>query len=389
MPRRSRRGQGTIYQETDPKRSTRYRGQRWVTLPDGQHARVTARGMTEKDVLAKLDRAERRLKDAHPDADRMTLAHFVERWLEHKRPQVQPSTYYAYQQALRGHLLPALGEARLARVTAASLQAVVDRVSVTAGPAAADRVRRYALQALEQAKRWGLLARNPAEGVERVRRPGTKRVAWTVEQATAFLRAASASPYYPLFYTAITTGLRQGELLALRWGDVLADHLVVRRTYSQRAPGKVQEPKSGSSHRRVPLSPEGVAVLGRRGAAEALVFPSRGGGMVNHGNLVRAFHRCRERAGLPAARFHDLRRTYASILASAGHHPSVIQRLLGHRTPDLALRVYTDVTDERAALAVVTLSGGCSGGLADAHDGTRGDNAVPRVEGPARDPRPN
>jgi integrase len=387
--RRSRRGQGTIYQETDPKRSTKYRGQRWVTLPDGQHQRVTARGVTEKDVLAKLDRAERRLKDAHPDADRMTLAHFVERWLEHKRPQVQPSTFYAYQQVLRGHLVPALGEARLARVTAAGLQTVVDRVSVTAGPAAADKMRRYALQALEQAKHWGLLTRNPAEGVARVRRPATKRVAWTAEQATVFLGAASASPYYPIFYTAVTTGLRQGELLALQWGDVRADHVIVRRTYSQRAPGKVQEPKTGSSHRRVPLTPEGMNVLGCRGPDDALVFPSRNGGMVNHGNLVRAFHRCRERAGLPAARFHDLRRSYASILASAGHHPAIIQRLLGHRTPDLALRVYTDVTDERLALAVVSLGGGCSGGLADEHARTGGDDGVPLVGVAGRVRRPN
>ena len=371
--KRARRGQGTIYEESDPRRSTKYRGERWVSLPDGQHKRVTARANTIEDVLRALDRAAKRLADAHPDAERMTVSVFLERWLEHKRPQVQPSTFYAYQQVLRGHLVPVLGGARLSRVTASGVQACVDGVSVGAGPAAADKVRRYARQAFGQAVKWGLLARNPVEGVERVRRPPVRRSAWTIEQARVFLDAVRLSPYYPLFYTAITTGLRQGELLALRWGDVGADHVVVRRTYSQRAPGRVQEPKTASSHRRVPITPEGLAVLGRRGPDAGLVFPSRAGTMLNHGNVVRAFHEYRKRAKLPEARFHDLRRTYASILASAGHHPSVIQRLLGHRTPDLALRVYTDVTDARAALAVVSLGGGSRGGSTDGRDGAGGD----------------
>ena len=363
--KRSRRGQGTVYAENDPSRATKYRGERWVALPDGQHKRVSARGVTIEEVLQKLDRTARRLGESHPDSERLTVNAFVDRWLDHKRPQVQPSTIYTYEQVLRQHLTPSLGKARLSRVTASGLQAVVDRVGDTAGPAAADKLRRYAHQMLAQAVRWGLLARNPAEGVERVRRPPVRREAWTLEQARAFLDAASASPYYPLFYAAITTGLRQGELIALRWGDVKVDHVLVRRTYSQRAPGKVQAPKTKASNRRVPITPDTIAVLGRRGRDTDLVFPSRAGTMLNHGNVVRAFQEYRARAGLPPATFHDLRRTYATMLAMDGHHPSVIQRLLGHSTPDLALRVYTVVSEDRAALATVSIGGGRAGGHED------------------------
>lgn len=363
--KRSRRGQGTVYEENDPARSTRYRGEKWVALPDGMHKRVTARGVTIDEVLRKLERIARRLGESHPDSERLTVAAFTERWLDHKRPQVQPSTMYTYEQVMRQHLVPAIGKARLSRVTASNLQAVVDRVGDAAGPAAADKLRRYAHQMLAQAVRWGLLSRNPAEGVERVRRPPVRREAWTLEQARAFLKTANASPYYPLFYTAITTGLRQGELIALRWGDVKADHVLVRRTYSQRAPGRVQAPKTKASNRRVPITSDTLAVLGRRRGDADLVFPSRAGTMLNHGNIVRAFQEYRKRAELPPATFHDLRRTYATMLAMDGHHPSVIQRLLGHSTPDLALRVYTVVSEDRAALATVSLGGGQSGGYED------------------------
>ena len=363
--KRTRRGQGTVYEENDPARATRYRGERWVALPDGQHKRVSARGATIDEVLQKLGRIARRLGESHPDSERLTLAAFTERWLDHKRPQVQPSTIYTYEQVLRQHLVPAMGRTRLARVTASNLQAVVDGVSEGAGPAAADKVRRYAHQMFAQAVRWGLLTRNPVEGVARVRRPPVRREAWTLEQARAFLDAASGSPYYPLFYAAITTGLRQGELIALTWGDVKADHVLVRRTYSQRAPGKVQAPKTKASNRRVPITIDTLAVLGRRRRDADLVFPSRNATMLNHGNVVRAFQEYRNRAGLPPATFHDLRRTYATMLAMDGHHPSVIQRLLGHSTPDLALRVYTVVSEDRAALATVNLGGGQSGGHKD------------------------
>lgn len=363
--KRSRRGQGTVYPESDPKRSTKYRGEKWVALPDGMHKRVSARGVTVDEVLRKLDALARRLEASHPDSERLTVAAFVERWLDHKRPQVQPSTMYTYEQVLRQHLVPAVGKARLSRVTASGLQAVVDRVGDAVGPAAADKLRRYSHQVFAQAVRWGLLSRNPVEGVARVRRPPVRREAWTLEQARAFLKAANASPYYPLFYAAITTGLRQGELIALRWGDVKVDHVLVRRTYSQRAPGRVQAPKTKASNRRVPVTPDTLAVLGRRRGDADLVFPSRNNTMLNHGNIVRAFQEYRARAELPPATFHDLRRTYATMLAMDGHHPSVIQRLLGHSTPDLALRVYTVVSEDRAALATVSIGGGRSGGYED------------------------
>lgn len=382
--KRTRRGQGTVYEENDPKRATRYRGEKWVALPDGQHKRVSARGITIDEVLAKLERTARRLEASHPDSERLTVTAFIERWLDHKRPQVQPSTIYTYEQVLRQHLTRSLGKARLNRVTTSALQAVVDRVSASAGPAAADKLRRYAHQAFNQAVRWGLLARNPVVGVAKVRRPPARKEAWSLEQARAFLDAARRSPYYPLFYAAITTGLRQGELLALRWGDVRADHVLVRRTYSQRAPGKVQAPKTAASNRRVPITADTLAVLGRRGADASLVFPSRNGGMVNHGNLVRAFHEYRERAELPPATFHDLRRTYATMLAMDGHHPSVIQRLLGHQTPDLALRVYTVVSDDRAALATVSLGGGQSGGYEDGQPSPEADEGESLIARPGR-----
>jgi integrase len=99
----------------------------------------------------------------------------------------------------------------------------------------------------------------------------------------------------------------------------------------------------------------------RRGPPDALVFPSRTGGMLNPSNVARALARYAKQAGVPRVKFHDLRRTYASLLAEQGRHPSEIQALLGHATVELALRVYTSVSRDRLATAVVDLWGSSGG----------------------------
>lgn len=361
MPRNPN-GAGTVYREA---------GRAWcseahVDLPDGRRVRVRGRGDTpEMAVRARIAREQHLLED-HPAPDRVTVAQLAGRWTGSAHAKTWTAeTRRSYRTALNLHILPELGEARVQQVTAFDIQRVMDACPTSH---VANRCRRVMHALFGRAVAWGLIRANPVASVKAVRRQAREQAYWSREQATAFLDAASKSRYRLLFEGALVTGLRIGELVALQWRDVNDQAVHVRRTYSQAAVGRVQEhPKSATSRRRVPLPPEYAARLeAARGEPHELVFASSTGRLLNPGNVRRALRRYAKRAGVPAIRLHDLRRSYASFLAEAGYHPSVIQRLLGHASPDLALRVYTSVRDSHSASAVVDLggsSGGSVGGL--------------------------
>ena len=150
---------------------------------------------------------------------------------------------------------------------------------------------------------------------------------------------------------AIHTGLRRGELLGLRWGDLDLQKglLFVRRSLTRVRQGEsyvIQEgpTKSRSSRRTIDLSPDIVQALLRHPAGDDptrdYVFRSRTGGPIDPSNLDTSFRRDLAAAGLPEVRFHDLRHTHASLLIAAGVHPKAIQARLGHASIQTTLNIY-------------------------------------------------
>lgn len=358
---------GSVYKELDARRNTTWRAERWLTLPDGTKRRVIARGKTEAEALRKRAQKEHALTRAHPDAERLTLEMFLHRWLNAKR-DLKPNTLREYERVV-GHAVAELGGIPLARVTPLHIQRLMDVHS----PATANAIRRYLKGAFRQAERWELIHVNPVRNIEPVRRPPTKRGVWQHDEITLFLGAATPT-YHALFTAAIFTGLRRGELLALPWGNVSPTSVVVDRTWSRG--GVVGTPKTETSNRSVPIHESLYSILeaGRRHQrGSKLAFPSRAGTMLGDGNLGRAFRLAVGRAGVPYIRFHDMRRTAATLWAEQGQPPKVIQRLLGHSTPHLALAIYTDVMRDQlssAALDPALVFGGTFGGLENAPTGS-------------------
>ena len=390
-------GQGSVYREAG--RRTRWVAEVTVTLADGTKRRVRARGRTSDEaMLARDDRVARVL--AEQPGGPTTVGETAERWLVARAHALKPSTVVTYRKSL-AYAEPLMGRP-IASVTPLDVQDVIDGVLARAGRsdmrAAADRCRRVLSTLFAQAVAWDLAPANPVDRVPRVRPRERERGYWTRAEVGAFLATARGEGYYPLFLAAITTGLRLGELLALRWGDCEAGSVVVRRTLSSDARGVVTAPKSAAGRRRVPIPPELPGALGPPGAPDDLVFVSRSGGPLTPSSVRRALDRIAARASVARLRFHDLRRTYASLLAEAGHHPSVIQRLLGHASPDLAMRVYTSVSDGTLATAVVRPPiplpvvpsggsdrggrGGQFGGLVGGVRAARGDRRRARVDPP-------
>jgi integrase len=159
---------------------------------------------------------------------------------------------------------------------------------------------------------------------------------------------AKASYYYPVTYTAVSTGLRQAELLGLRWRDVDLDMLsisVSQVLYKRRGICQFKEPKTAHSRRRVAMTPKLALFLrgyklereqlyrelGKQLGLDDLVFTSVQGKAIDPCVLTHAFTRMVRRAGLGGVRFHDLRHTFASLMLLRGAKPKVISEALGHK----------------------------------------------------------
>jgi integrase len=217
-------------------------------------------------------------------------------------------------------------------------------------------------KALDQAFRWRLVLSNAADLVDPPRVSRHEMKALDPEQARKVLHAAEGDSLEALYRVAITAGLRQGELLALRWPDVDLEHgaLWVVATLEQRRGHEpvVAQPKTARSRRQVELGEATVEVLRRHRLARpgiGFVFARADGSPLSMSIVGKAWVRLNVRSGVPRVRFHDLRHTAATLMLSRGVHPKIVSEMLGHSTIAITLDTYSHVmpTMQREAAAVM------------------------------------
>ena len=354
--RRARRanGEGSVYRRGD--RGT------WVAqVPVGINADGSYRFKrytcaTRAAAMAKLRAAQEALdRGADLGAKSQTLGAFLDAWLaEVVRRDAEPKTYegYAYTAGL---IKPSLGRVPLDKLTPQHVQKLLNELLERGGaggqglsPRTVQYARATLRRALGQALKWGLVARNVATLVEPPKSRRAEVQPFTEEEARALLAAAAGDRLAALYAVALTLGLRQGELLGLRWEDVDLDRGVLRvrqqLQHMKREQPTLKGLKTRSSRRDLDLPARLVAHLRahrarqrrereRKGDAwreHGLVFPSAVGTPIVPRNLARQFQQLLRRAGLPARRFHDLRHTAASLMFARGLEATVVQRVLGH-----------------------------------------------------------
>lgn len=254
------------------------------------------------------------------------------------------------------------------------------RLAAGLSPTTVRHVQAILHRVLEQAVRWGVVARNVADLVDPPRRAQRDMRPLDAVQVRRLLDAAHGDRLEAIFVLAVTTGMRRGELLALRWRGVDLDgaSLSVTGTLHQTPSGLVvAEPKTPRSRRRIDLTPTAVAALRRHRTAQleerllagslwqegGFVFTNVVGRAVDPGNLLlRAFAPLLTRAGLPRMRFHDLRHTAATLMLTRGVHPKIVSEMLGHATIAITLDTYSHVlpTMQQAAARAMedVLTGG-------------------------------
>jgi integrase len=329
---------------------------------DGRERRFTIGSFPDWSTAAAREEAKRLKREVDGGADPVgadqesraaaTVADLADRFLQEYAPRKRSSTQRDYRQQIAVDIKPAIGRMKVATVSYADIDALHRKISARA-PVHANRVLALLSRMFSLAIRWSLRTDNPVKGVERNQEHKRQRYLTGAElarltTALAELRDQGAANAVRL---ALLTGARRGEVLAARWQDFDLDAGVWTK------PGATTKQKT--TH-RVPLSVAACQLLSemkaRAGDSEWL-FPAR---FTPHRlDIDDAWSILRKTAGIPDVRLHDVRHTFASVLASSGLSLPIIGQLLGHTTAQTTLR-YSHLLDdplraatERAA-AVIT-----------------------------------
>lgn len=298
------------------------------------------------------------------DAQKLSVAAYLQRWLDFMKPSVRPSTHSRYSDLLTKHVLPFIGRKQLAKLNTLDLQTLyADRMMTGMSTTTVRLLHGIINKALKQAVRWSILTRNVAEAVDLPRRATVEYVTWTPSQVSAFLAVAEADDLAALWRLALLTGLRRGEILGLRWEDIDLKRKVlsVQRTLSRGGPSGALafgEPKSAHGRRLVALPQSLVSALQRHRTQQlearlavgtlyndqSLVFANTLGGPLHPNSVVARFEALTKAASLPRIRFHDMRHTSATLMLSNGEHPKIVQERLGHADVSMTLNRYSHVT---------------------------------------------
>ena len=359
MPKRGN-GEGSISKRSGGGWMAQY----YVLSGTGGRERRTLYAKTRTEAARKLARAiGERDTGFVVDAGRLTMGDYLERWLEDSvKGTVRTSTYEAYRYMVEPHLVPFLGALKLRDINPVHVRALY-REKLEAGLSAATVRKMHAVlsKAMKQAVMDGLVHRNVCDSVRPPRLARKEIRPLDPEQAGALLRAAASDRLEALYVLAVHTGMREGELLGLKWEDVSLDGeepvLRLRRALVREA-GKVAlgELKTPKSRRQVRLTRAAAGALrdhlahqmeeieraGPSYRAGGLVFATESGSPINPSNLRnRSFKPLLRRAGLAGICFHDLRHTCATLLLTRNVHPKLVQELLGHATISMTLDTYS------------------------------------------------
>lgn len=321
---------------------------------NGKRKKKTLYGNTQREVVDKKKKLEADvLGGLIVEGPKLTVARLLEeceRTSDHR-----PSTRVANENIIKKYINPLIGGMSIDKLQTHHIKWMIAQL---AARDVSPRMRQYAYAvlhaALEVAMQDGRVSKNVAALMDRPQAPDKTFDVLTPEQGEALLRAAEEDRNYALYVLALTTGMRQGELLALRWQDVdlKAGFLSVRHTLSY-VKGKVElgEPKTKTSRRRIDLSMFALGVLKEHrkrmmsdGRPSSFVFSDANGGPLRANNLTqRSFAAILKRAGLPHIRFHDLRHSAATIMLANGVNPKVVSQMLGHADVGFTMRRYVHV----------------------------------------------
>lgn len=356
---RRSRDEGSIYRRSDG---------RWCAVlnigcVNGKRRRVVRYARTRREAAERL----RELQQQHQAglnlaAERQTVAQYLAYWHEHHIiPAHEERTITGYRTAINLHIAPSIGQVLLTRLSPQHIHAMLSSMRERSAPNSIVYYFRVLHAALDRAVKLGLISRNPADAVDAPRGGDSpaRSISQEHEGMIFSLLEQQQHRLTVLFRVAIRTGLRRGELVALRWSDIDFD----------RAELRVRGGKTRNSRRTLSLPDDLVADLRNHWEFQALerlahvgwqehglVFPASSGKPLS--SLGAIWETIQRQAGIPEPlyRFHDLRHTCATRLAEEAVHPRVAMEILGHSSIAVTMEIYTHVSSESQRDALSRLS---------------------------------
>lgn len=306
------------------------------------------------DTIAELN------KGKYVEPTTLNVSNYLENWLRFKEKRVAHSTYLHYESYIDNHVKPALGNIKVADLTTHQVEEFYDSLleNEVLSPRSIHHIHRILSNAIGRGATIGEIPRNIMEAVEPVRVPKNEMKSWSMDEVNTFLKATMGESHYITWYIAIFTGMRQGEILGLKWDCIDFENrtIYVRRALRiEKNKYKISELKNNPSYRSITISDSDVFALkvhkkkqddlkrrlGKDYNDEGFVIAGRTGNFITPNNLGRAYRRCIKNVDIKKIRFHDLRHTHASMLFALKVHPKIVQERLGHSSIQVTLDRYS------------------------------------------------
>ena len=377
MPKRRANGEGNIRKRKDGRWEGRYTA--GYDPETGRRIIKNVLGKTQAEVKEKLKKAiEENVGIDYGRAKSYTVGTWLEVWMEnYARVKLRPSTFKTSQGFLKNHIKPQIGNIPLADLTSLDLQRFykhlldggrVDRIEAKKkpkglAPKTVRNIHQMIGSAYNLAMEQKLVSKNPTQGCALPKVEHKEMRTLTTDQLSAFFQEARDSGVFALYYIDLTTGLRRGELLGLKWSDIDLEKgdLRVQRQIG-RIDGKIIEMplKTKNAYRTLSLSADAIDVLvqqRRKTGNSEWVFPSPSGGPMSPDSVLHMLHRVLKRAGLPKVRFHDLRHTFATLSLKSGVDVKTLSSMLGHYSAGFTLNTYAHVTAQMKQDAADAIGG--------------------------------
>jgi integrase len=309
------------------------------------------------------------------DPSRMTVAAFLERWIEHMEGQVSPRSHERYAELCHKNLAPLLGGLMLTKLQPANISQAYAKALVSgrrdgSGGLSASTVthmHRVLREALQQGVRWQLLARNPADAVKPPKVERRQMSVLDTDATAGLIETARETALFVPILLGVRCGLRRGEVVALRWRNVDLERgqISVVASAEQTDRGvREKEPKNGKG-RTVVLSATEVEELRSHRVRQAQALLALGVRLIDDHHVVaradsqalqprsltHAFVKFARRHGFQI-RLHDLRHSHATHMLASGVHPKIAQERLGHSSVGITLDLYSHVLPGMQAEAV-------------------------------------
>jgi integrase len=349
----SKRGnnEGSIYKRKDG---------RWCAQVSLNGRRLTKYAKTQKECRDWVNQTLNKIDHGLTfTGAQISLAQYMEGWIAGKALARRPSTVENYRKYMRMYILPALGRMRLDAITPAHVRQLYLQMQMDSRGARTIQLVHATLHcAYGQAVKEGLVGRNPLDAVERPKVETKQYEIFTEEQTRIFMAAAKGHPLEALFFLALTTSMRKGEILGLMWTDVdweKSTLRVERQLQPVSFEGSALVPtKTKAGRRTIMIGKVAIALLkehrekqelqkalaGDRWKEHGMIFTTSIGTYIDQTKVSRAFKQILQDAGLPDRRFHDLRHTAISIQLDHGIPVNTVQSRAGHSKASVTTDIY-------------------------------------------------